>query len=98
MGDEDAAGFPDLRRHRGLSKQKRVRNRRQEARLCVTDHIAVNATTRGRRRQPDACQDLPAVMHRNPAALGRVILVELHAIDLWQVPFALYDKGLMARP
>jgi hypothetical protein len=37
-------------------------------------------------------------MHRNPAALGRVVLVELHAVDLWQVPFALHDKGLMPRP
>jgi hypothetical protein len=36
-------------------------------------------------------------MHCNPAALGCVILVEFHAIDLRQVPFALYDKGLMPR-
>jgi hypothetical protein len=37
-------------------------------------------------------------MHRNPATLGRVILVEFHAIDLRQVSFALHDKGLMPRP
>jgi hypothetical protein len=30
--------------------------------------------------------------------LGRVILVELHSIDLRQVPFALHDEGLVPRP
>ena len=95
FGDEHARRFPDPGIDGRIHEQHVARHVFEDAALCVAQHVAVGATARCCRREPDAGQDFAEFVDDDPAALGRVVLIELHAVGFVDLPVELiYENAL----
>ena len=96
--DEDAARFPDIGIDRSLEIQQVARDGFQKAPLRIADHVGVDSAAVRGWCQAHTGHDVPILVHADPPACRRVILIELHAVGFRQVPLGVLDERPVAGP